>query len=132
MFPAPLIPHGRDLNEIERREQQRTLDAIFGNNTQESVNIARRIQTSHVTPQLDISALFEEIHREQQEGTQTYTDDDTSVAASSIPIQSTIDDEPVEIAQPMPTKAPSKVPRKTSGKSKATASVVKKPSENSF
>jgi hypothetical protein len=128
MFPAPLIPRGRDLNEIEQKEQQRTLDAIFGNSTEESVSIARRIQTSHVTPQLDINALFEEINREQNEGAQNYAKEDTSAAASSIPVQSAVDDEFVEVVQP----APAKTSRKSSGKSKATASVVKKPSENSF
>lgn len=133
MFPAPPLPPGRDLNEIERRERDASYESIFGPYTNESMTTARAIQTHHTTSHVDIGALFEELEKEQQISESFY-------AASSTPVEPTLaveDDEeskPVEekIEEPTSPVKARKQSAKTAGKSKAGTGVVKKSPKNSF
>lgn len=134
MFAAPPIPPGRDLNEIERREHDSSYQSIFGPYTNESMTTAQAIQKHHTSSRIDIGALFEEIEKEQQE------EPERSRAASSVPVESILpvtddieEEESIgeETASPKALKATGK-PGKAPAKSKASAGVVKKTSNNKF
>lgn len=129
MFPAPPLPRGRDLNEVEREsmyQRKDPLPSIFGPLTPASQQIAYDIKQQ--TPSVDISALFSMIEQQQAP---------SSPAASSVPAG---DDEPTAMLAddldmpddlpeiqppPRPTKR-SKSSKSASSKSKPPASVVNK------
>lgn len=134
MFPAPPLPRGRDLNEVERESRrwpsQDPIQSIFGPPTPASQHIARDIKQQ--TPSVDISALFSMIDAQQAPPSPIRSEAASSVAVDDVKLQTDVGeefdvpDDPPEIQPPPRPVKRAKSSKSASAKNKAATSVVNK------
>ncbi len=133
MFPAPPLPRGRDLNQVDRASPmyryEESMPSVFGPFTPASQRIAHDIKQQ--TPSVDIQSLFSVIEAQQAPPSPAAASSQPVEDEEVIPVGEVINDldmpdDPPEIQPPpRPTKR-AKGGKAGASKSKASSSVVNK------